>query len=184
MLDFCITSFDHVQLPRSAMLGDLTKPANMRTGYLSAIQRIGTGTLALSIWITTFLKGAVYIAGKHTLSRTVQQGLHGKRTPIMSFRTQHRPILRTLAQIAVLEPFADWVENSYVDKSLHPKSRDGLGVILKAIAVQLGQGSLANLCERIGARGAFIHNQLMEMEVCSTYSHQDVKLSSSIEYRH
>lgn len=166
MLDYSLTSFHHVHLPNSSILGDFNKPTDMRSSFLSTIQRVGTGTLALGIWITTFLKGAVYIVGKYSLSRTVQQGLHGERTSIMSFRTQHRPILHALAHIAVLEPFADWVEHHFVDESLHPKVRQGLGAIFKAISVQLGQGSLANLCERNGARGAFIHNQIMEIEVC------------------
>ncbi|PLB43760.1 acyl-CoA oxidase [Aspergillus steynii IBT 23096] len=169
MLDYSLTSFNHVRIPGPSMLGDFTKPTNMRTSYLSTIQRIGTGTLALNIWIATFLKGAVYIAGKYSLSRTVQQGLHGERTPIMSFRTQHLPILHALAHIAVLEPFADWVEDHYVDESLHPEVRHGLGAILKAMSLQVGQGSLANLSERIGARGAFIHNQIREMEALARF---------------
>ncbi|KAI9041911.1 acyl-CoA oxidase [Aspergillus affinis] len=164
MLDYSITSFNHVRLPDSAMLGDFAKPDNMRTNFLSTIQRIGTGTLALSIWVSTFLKGAVYIAGKFSLYRTVQQGLHGERTAIINFRTQHRPILHALTHIAVLEPLADWIENNFVDETLHPSARHGLGVVLKGISIQLGQRSLANMSERCSARGVFIHNQIMEME--------------------
>ena len=100
----------------------------------------------------------MYIAGKFSLSRTVQQGLNGERTAIMNFRTQHRPILHALAHIAVLKPLADRIENNFVDETLHPSARHGLGGSLKSISVQLGQRSLANMSER---------DQIMEMEVCS-----------------
>ncbi|KAJ5924134.1 acyl-CoA oxidase [Penicillium verhagenii] len=156
MLDHSLTSFQHVRLPAEAMLGDLAMPSNMRDQYLSAINRLGNGALALSLWIIPFLKCATFVVGKYSQSRTVQQGMRGGRVPIISFRTQQLPILHALAQIAVMEAFADWITDLYsTDVSLHPAAKDGLGN---------GQGSLANLIERSGAQGVYPHNQMAAFE--------------------
>ncbi|PWY71235.1 acyl-CoA oxidase [Aspergillus eucalypticola CBS 122712] len=166
VLDHSLTSFDNVHLPANAMLGELAMPADMRAQYLSAIHRLGTGALALSLWIIPFLKCAAYCVGKYSQRRTVQAGVHGERVPIISFRTQQLPILHSLAQIAVMEPFSDWITHLYsTDNSLHPGAKHGLGVIIKAVFLQNGQWSLANLIERSGAQGVYPHNQMATFEV-------------------
>ncbi|PYH31550.1 acyl-CoA oxidase [Aspergillus neoniger CBS 115656] len=124
VLDRSLTSFDNVHLPTNAMLGELAMPADMRAQYLSAIHRLGTGALALSLWIIPFLKCAAYCVGKYSQRRTVQ-----------------------------------------ADNSLHPGAKHGLGVIIKAVFLQNGQWSLANLIERSGAQGVYPHNQMATFEV-------------------
>lgn len=166
MLDHAITSFDHVRLPANSMLGDLEKPANMRLQYLSAIHRLGNGALALSLWIIPFLKCAVYCVGRYSQRRTVQEGAGGKRVPIISFRTQQLPILHCLAHIAVMDAFTDWATDQHSNNAaLHPGTRHGLAVILKALFLHNGQSSLANLTERSGAQGMYPHNQMSAFEV-------------------
>ncbi|OQE88305.1 hypothetical protein PENNAL_c0017G11826 [Penicillium nalgiovense] len=170
MLDHALTSFHHVRLPATSMLGELARPANLRDQYLSAIDRLGTGALALSLWIIPFLKCATFIVGSYSQRRTVQQGAKGERAPIISFRTQQLPIMHSLAQIAVMKSFADWLTGVYSnDVSLHPGARRGLGVILKILFIFNGQGSLANLIERSGAQGMYPHNQLAAFEVWSLH---------------
>ncbi|CAG8266986.1 unnamed protein product [Penicillium nalgiovense] len=170
MLDHALTSFHHVRLPATSMLGELARPANLRDQYLSAIDRLGTGALALSLWIIPFLKCATFIVGSYSQRRTVQQGAKGERAPIISFRTQQLPIMHSLAQIAVMKSFADWLTGVYSnDVSLHPGARRGLGVILKILFIFNRQGSLANLIERSGAQGMYPHNQLAAFEVWSLH---------------
>ncbi|GKZ86670.1 hypothetical protein AnigIFM56816_002082 [Aspergillus niger] len=165
MLDHGLTSFDNVHLPANAMLGELAMPADMRTQFLSAIHRVGIGALALSLAIIPYLKCATYCVGRYSQRRTVQAGVRGERIPIISFRTQQLPILHSLAQIAVMEAFADWITNRYsTDSALHPGAKHGLGVILKATFLQNGQWSLANLVERSGAQGLYPHNQMVSFE--------------------
>jgi acyl-CoA oxidase len=166
MLDHALTSFQHVRLPANSMLGELAKPDNLRDQYLSTIGRLGTGALALSLWMIPFLKCATFIVGSYSQRRTVQQGAKGERAPIISFRTQQLPIMHSLAQIAVMKPFADWLTDVFSnDVSLHPGARHGLGVILKNVFLFNGQGSLASLIERSGAQGMYPHNQLTTFEV-------------------
>ncbi|KAJ5757328.1 acyl-CoA oxidase [Penicillium nucicola] len=166
MLDHSLTSFDQVRLPPSAMLGKLEMPANLRNQFLSSISRLGTGALALSLWIIPFLKCSVYTVGTYSQNRTVQQGARGKRAPIISFRTQQIPILHTLARIAVMEAFADWMTDLYSNRqyAYHPDARHGLAVIVKCLFIQNGQSSLKDLIERSGAQGVYPHNQMTAFE--------------------
>ncbi|EAU33843.1 predicted protein [Aspergillus terreus NIH2624] len=163
VLDHALTSFNQVQVPSTALLGELEKPDNMRDRFLSAIQRVGFGTLALSLWTIPFMKCATYLGGKYSLRRMVV-GSDGKPMPIISFRTQQVPILHSLAQVTIMMPFANWITSHFSDTSLDFRVRHGLGVILKATFLQFGQGSIAGILERCGAQGVFIHNQLVELE--------------------
>lgn len=165
MLDHGVTTFDHVVLPPTAILGDLSKPDDYRQNFLSAINRLSVGALCLTLWTIPFLKSAAYIVGKYSQRRTVQQGISGDRTPIISFRTQQLPVLHSLAQVAVMEPFAAWVEELYRDPKLHPAARHGLGVIVKVVFLHNTRASLSDLIERSGAQGTYPHNQMVTMEV-------------------
>ncbi|OQD99089.1 hypothetical protein PENSOL_c007G03857 [Penicillium solitum] len=162
-LDHSITSFNQVRLPSTAMLGSPRKPANMRTQFLMATNRLGFGTLALSLSAIPGLRCATFIVGKYSLRRTVV-GPEGSPKPIISFRTQQLPILHALAETAVMEPFANWITTKFSDTSLDFSVRHGLAVIFKGAVLQYTQKSFANLLERCGAQGVFMHNQLVEME--------------------
>ncbi|PYH92490.1 acyl-CoA oxidase [Aspergillus ellipticus CBS 707.79] len=159
-----LTSFNHVHLPSTALLGDLEPPANMRDQYLRSISRLVVGALAMSMWVVPFLKCAVYVVGKYSQQRTVQQGLHGERVPIITFRTQQLPIAHALAEAAVLEPFADWIATQHTSPSTSPAVKHGFSVILKVVLLQNGRGSLNELIERSGAQGMLPDNKLIELE--------------------
>ena len=166
MLNHDLTSFDHVHLPPTALLGDLTKPTNMRDQYLASIHRLSVGALIISLWIIPFLKGAAFIVGKYSQHRTVQEGLHGQTVPIISFRTQQLPVAHALAEAAVLEPFADWAIEQHKSPSISSGAKHALNVIFKVVALQHGRETLNHLIERSGARGMFPDDSLMQMEVC------------------
>ncbi|CAG7972795.1 unnamed protein product, partial [Penicillium nalgiovense] len=88
-----------------------------RTQFLMAINRLGFGTLALSLSTIPGLKCAVLIAGKYSLRRMVH-GPEGSLKSIISFRTQQLPILHALEESAVMEPFANWITAKFSDTSL------------------------------------------------------------------
>lgn len=165
LLDFVLTAFDHVHLPSTAMLGDLARPSNMRDQYLTAIDRLSTGALIVSLWVIPFLKGAAFTVGRYSQRRTVQEGLQGERVPIISFRTQQLPIAHALAEVAVLAPFADWVIKQHKSHTIGPGLKHALSIILKVVFLQHGSESLKQLNERSGSRGMFPINGLAEMEV-------------------
>ncbi|GJP96016.1 hypothetical protein CBS115989_3982 [Aspergillus niger] len=164
LLDFVLTAFDHVHLPSTAMLGDLARPSNMRDQYLTAIDRLSTGALIVSLWVIPFLKGAAFTVGRYSQRRTVQEGLQGERVPIISFRTQQLPIAHALAEVAVLAPFADWVIKQHKSHTIGPGLKHALSIILKVVFLQHGSESLKQLNERSGSRGMFPINGLAEME--------------------
>ncbi|PWY83648.1 acyl-CoA oxidase [Aspergillus sclerotioniger CBS 115572] len=165
VLNHDLTSFDHVYLPPTALLGDFTKPINMRDQYLASIHRLSIGALIIGLWVIPFLKGAAFIVGKYSQRRTVQEGLHGPSVPIISFRTQQLPIAHALAEAAVLEPFADWTIEQHKSPSTSPGAKHALSVIFKVVALQNGRESLNHLIERSGARGMFPDNGLLQTEV-------------------
>jgi acyl-CoA oxidase len=163
-VDHAITYFDHAQLPAAALLGSLAPPANMRDNFISIISRVRVGTLCLSTVAIGALKLAAFIAGKYSLRRIVT-GKGGSPIPIISFRTQQRPILHVLAQTIVLEAYAKDMTQRYLDLSVDPRVRDGLAAALKVVAVQAAQMGLYELSERCGAQGLFDYNQIIQLQL-------------------
>lgn len=163
-VDHAITSFNHVHLPASALLGSIQKPESMRSNFFSVISRVTVGTLALSLVMIPALKRAVYVAGKYSLGRKVQ-GFDGKFTPIIAFRTQQRPILHTLAKIAVFEAYAEDSVQRFMQPDLKPQLRHGIATTLKAVFNSATQTALFELAERCGAQGLFRHNHIIENQL-------------------
>ncbi|RAK97434.1 acyl-CoA oxidase [Aspergillus ibericus CBS 121593] len=163
-LNHDLTSFDHVHLPPTAVIGDVAKPTNLRDQYLASIHRLNIGALIISLWVIPFLKAAAFIVGKYSQQRTVQAGLHGERVPILTFRTQQLPIAHALAGAAVLERFADWAIEYHKSSAIGPGAKHALSVIFKVVALQNGRDSLFQLIERSGARGVFPDNNLLKIE--------------------
>jgi alkylation response protein AidB-like acyl-CoA dehydrogenase len=136
----------------------------MRSNFFSVISRVAVGTLALSLVMIPVLKRAVYVAGKYSLRRKVQ-GFDGKSTAIIAFRTQQRPILHTLAKIAVFEAYADDSVQRFMQPDLKPAVRHGIATTLKAVFNSATQTTLFELAERCGAQGLFRHNHIIENQL-------------------
>jgi hypothetical protein len=88
-----------------------------------------------------------------------------KGKPILSFRTQQRPILFALAQVAVWEAYADWCIKLFTDKSIEYPIRHGIATAFKAVLTQGTQASLFALSERCGAQGLFEYNHIIENQL-------------------
>ncbi|OQE37980.1 hypothetical protein PENCOP_c009G08686 [Penicillium coprophilum] len=160
-LDHAITSFNHVRLPHSALLGTLDKPKDMRKHFLSTIWRIAIGTLGLTLTMVPVMKRCVYVAGKYSQRRHIL-GPDQKPKPIISFRTQHAPILHGLAQIFVFEAYAQKSIQYFQDPSLTDPVQHAIAASLKAVLSKACQTCLFNLSERCGAQGLFEHNHIIE----------------------
>ena len=163
-VDHAITYFDHVHLPKEALLGSLEKPHDLRQNFLDVIWRVGVGSLALSNLTIAALRASVYVAGKYSIRRTVT-GPDGKPLPIIAFRTQQLPILHTLAQTIVLDAYGKDSAQRFVSPDLDPRVRHGIAAALKAVMVQHCQSSLYSLAERCGAQGLFEHNQIIQSQL-------------------
>ncbi|KAF8576069.1 acyl-CoA dehydrogenase NM domain-like protein [Ramaria rubella] len=147
-LDHALTTFKHVRLPRSALLGSMDKPESMRTQFMRTIDRVAVGSLSISLATIPGLRLASYVAGMYSLRRTVGQP-DGTRQPIISFRTQQKPVLLALAQTYCLEAFV----------------RDAVAACFKSVAVKHGQESMYLLAERSGAQGLFEFNHIIELQL-------------------
>ncbi|KAF8590341.1 acyl-CoA dehydrogenase NM domain-like protein [Ramaria rubella] len=163
-VDHALTSFNHVRLPRSALLGPMEKPENMRTQFIETISRVAVGSLAISLATIPCLKLATYVTGMYSLRRTVGQP-NGTRQPIISFRTQQKPVLLALAQISCLEAFGLEAIQMFKDPSLDIRVRDGVAACFKSVAIKHGQESMYSLAERTGAQGLFNYNHVIEMQI-------------------
>ncbi|PYI35224.1 acyl-CoA dehydrogenase NM domain-like protein [Aspergillus indologenus CBS 114.80] len=163
-LDHSITSFNHVRLPASAMLGSLAKPDDPRQNFLHVISRIGVGTMAISTTLLPILKRCAFVAGKYSLRRCITNP-EGRLTPIITFRTQQQPILHALAQIAVFEAWIPRCIAQYTDPTLATPVRHALGVCVKAVLSRAVQHSGFHLAERCGAQGLFEYNHIIESQL-------------------
>ncbi|KAJ5926541.1 hypothetical protein N7516_008314 [Penicillium verrucosum] len=136
-VDHAITSFNHVRLPHSALLGALDKPKD------------------------TPMKRSVFVAGKYSQRRHIL-GPDQKPKPIISFRTQYGPILHALAQISVLDAYTQKNIQYFQDSNLAAPVRHAIGAMAKAVLYKTSQASLFTLSERCGAQGLYENNHIIE----------------------
>ncbi|OQD95975.1 hypothetical protein PENVUL_c100G04078 [Penicillium vulpinum] len=133
-VDHALTYFNHVRLPKSALLGKLEETKPEREAFLSTIHRVAVGTLALSGAAIPCLKVAVFNAYRFSCNRIVS-GQDAKPMAVIGFRTQHLPILHGVAQYSVLEPFFLSAIEAFRDKGIDPRVRHGIATVFKAAAL-------------------------------------------------
>ncbi|KAH7247695.1 uncharacterized protein BKA55DRAFT_595249 [Fusarium redolens] len=161
-LDHSLTTFSHVDLPSSALLGSSSKPKNDRVEFLRQIWRIAAGTLSLSIMGISAIKVSTRIAAVYSERRTITStdGQAGKK--IMSFTTQQHPIVEGWVHGKVLHAFAHWTIDMCPD--LTDPMQHALATIFKATVVRASQ-VLRSLAERCGWQGLFAYNQISELDL-------------------
>ncbi|KUJ13020.1 putative acyl-CoA oxidase [Mollisia scopiformis] len=159
-LHHSLTTFTHLNLPPTSLLGALSTP---EPHFQATIWRVGVGSLALSLTYIPILKVSLYIVSQYSLRRLIQQN----RLPIITFSTQHRPLLFALSRITVWESYAGAALRLYLDANLSDKVRAGIAAAFKACLTRGVQGSLYWLAERCGAQGLFVHNQIVELQLAA-----------------
>ncbi|EJD50431.1 hypothetical protein AURDEDRAFT_99960 [Auricularia subglabra TFB-10046 SS5] len=161
-LNHALTSFNHVRLPPSALLGPLEKPDDPRKAFFFNISRVMVGTIAIGSLGVPALQVSSTIAARYSLRRVVMDHQSGAPRPIISFQTQKTPILCAIAQAYVMEAFHHWAVKAFTttkDLSL----RHAIASILKVTMITLAQASHINLGDRCGAQGLFEVNQISGM---------------------
>ena len=166
VIDHCITSFNHVRLPKSALLGELDdSPAKT---FAKCTARITIGSLCLSLLSIPVLSVSAYISGCYSLRRTVVNPA-GSQVPIWSFKTQQAPILHGLAQVAVSRAYSDEafgnVERLMVEGPTASPMLSIIAVASKAASLQRSKVHLAAMTERCGSQGLFDDNVLISLQV-------------------
>lgn len=159
-VDHALTYFNHVRLPSTAILGNLKKPRDLREAFMTSIQRVTVGSLALSGIFVPMMAGVTQIAASYSLRRVVTAP-DGRKMPIWTFRTQQLPILHALAQVYVMKAHMLEAIKLFVDENSDIRVRMGIAATVKASMVQQCQASFFALSERCGANGLFQHNQII-----------------------
>ncbi|KAN0136329.1 acyl-CoA dehydrogenase NM domain-like protein [Lactarius tabidus] len=162
-LNHSLTSFKHVRLPPTALLGSIEKPKDPRSSFFEKINRVAVGTLALSSLCIPSLQVASYIAARYSLRRTIVDA-SGVSKPIMSFQTQKQPILTALAQSFVLGAMHKQSVSWFTNPKLDPRVRHAVATVYKAVVVQAAQAAILALGDRCGAQGLFEANQFSALQ--------------------
>jgi acyl-CoA oxidase len=163
-VDHALTYFDHVRLPKLALLGDLAKVHNERQDFIAMIYRIAVGTLILSACVISCLKLCAFNAYRFSRNRLVT-GEGDKPVAVIEFRTQNLPILHSVAQYTVLEPFLLSSAEAFRDTQINPRVRHGIATVFKAVGMGHFEKSVKAMNERCGWQGHFERNQLVQLEV-------------------
>ncbi|KAG1789208.1 uncharacterized protein HD556DRAFT_826251 [Suillus plorans] len=158
-VNHALTSFNHVRLPPSALLGYLDKSNKIHRDFTSSIWRVAVGSLALGSIAIPNLQVASYIAARYFQRRHVIS-VYGHPLPIISYRTQQLPLLHAIAQAFVLRTLYKWAIERFMDKNLDVRVRHGIAACCKAVMLQHAQVGNYAPSERLGAQGLFEYNRL------------------------
>ncbi|KAG1900156.1 uncharacterized protein F5891DRAFT_1227767 [Suillus fuscotomentosus] len=124
-VNHALTSFNHVHLPPSALLGDVTKSDTMHHDFMSSIWHVAVGSLVLGSVAIPYLQVALFIT-VHYFQRRHVTSLQGNPLPIISYRTQQLPLLHAIAQAFVLRALHKWAVEQFMDKNLDVRVRHGV----------------------------------------------------------
>lgn len=164
-LDHAITTFTHVRLDRSCLLGTIDKPKDSRQSFFEQIHRVSVGGLALSLINTPASKAGAYLAHTFSQQRVVTNPTSQLPVPISSFPTQYGPIISTSSHAMVMEAAGRSAVAAFKNASLSPAVRQAMVCIFKATATYTTQRHLNELSERCGWRGLFGFNKISELQL-------------------
>ncbi|KAK0479622.1 acyl-CoA oxidase [Armillaria novae-zelandiae] len=153
-LNHAVTTFHHVRLPPSALLGELDNSVDVRL----SLWRVGVGAISLSAIAITCLKVSSSTVYQYSLRRHV--GVP-RPVPIISFRTQQIPIFTAVAQAYVLEALLKTCTANFMDDSAGFQTRHAVATIFKAMVVEPALRTHYDLSVRCGAQGLFDYNQVI-----------------------
>ncbi|KAF5120958.1 Acyl-coenzyme A oxidase-like protein [Metarhizium anisopliae] len=95
-LDHAVTSFDHVLLPPTALLGSEAKPDDNRPDFLRQIWRVSIGTLSLSIMGVSALRIGSRIALTYSRRRLITTGDGQQGCPFYALVLRGGPLFEGL----------------------------------------------------------------------------------------
>ncbi|OIK06045.1 acyl-CoA oxidase [Streptomyces monashensis] len=173
-VDHCMTSFDHVLLPREALLesehgrldGDgvlNSSLGNRRKRFLRSISRVTTGKLCMSGAAVGASRAALAIAVRYSDRRHVSGSRAGERVPLSAHRSHHGRLLTSLAT-AYAMTFAHravttrWMEHTPEDQ----EDVERQVAVLKGWITWQARAITVECRERCGAQGLFSANGLAD----------------------
>ncbi|KAJ4249145.1 hypothetical protein NW762_012480 [Fusarium torreyae] len=160
-VDHAVTTFHHVYLEPWALLGGISGSKNPRKDFSRHIQRVTIGTLSLSMANIPVLRLVAFIAGRYSQRRTVAGMSTTQRVPIITFSTQHTPVLVALASASVFEAFGRVLCRSFGSEDSRVWS--GLACVYKQTVSSAAETLYNEMIDRCGWQGLYAHNQMIEM---------------------
>ncbi|MGW7164027.1 acyl-CoA dehydrogenase family protein [Streptomyces sp. NPDC054884] len=171
-VDHCLTSFDHLPLPRRALLqgdhgrlgpdGVLTSSlGNRRKRFLTSISRVTVGKLCMSAAAVGASRAALAIAVRYGDQRHVSGARPGQRLPINTHRTHHSRLLQGVATVYAMTLLhrsltARWHSSDAADRT----HLERLIALAKAWITWEARTIALEARERCGAQGLLPANHL------------------------
>ncbi|MFC7330150.1 acyl-CoA dehydrogenase [Marinactinospora rubrisoli] len=173
-VDHCLTSFDHVRLPRHAMLtGEHGRPGpdgvpissvgNRRRRFLRAIDRVTTGKLCMSASGVAGARAALAIAVRYGLHRHISGPRGGARVPVFAHRSHHGPLVSAIATGYAMTLLHRDTVRLFADRPAGARERerlDRLVAVTKGWTTWNARRIIVECRERCGARALFPANRL------------------------
>ncbi|MGW6454942.1 acyl-CoA dehydrogenase family protein [Streptomyces sp. NPDC055078] len=173
-VDHCVTSFDHVRLPRTALVqgphGRLLPDGTLRSDvgsprkrFLQAIGRVTTGKLCMSASTLGGCRAALAIAVRYAHTRHISSPTAGSRIPLAAHRSHHGRLLKALAAAYAMTFLHRAVTDHWIGHD--PRERDRaerLVAVAKGWITWHARAITIEARERCGARALFPVNGLAE----------------------
>ncbi|THU80457.1 acyl-CoA dehydrogenase NM domain-like protein [Dendrothele bispora CBS 962.96] len=154
-----LTSFNHVKLPLTALLGNIDKPSSDRTQFLSVIKRVTIGTFIVAGVAIPSLQLAVYTAAKYSQRRKLQVAAP-KPYALWNLKTQQVPILYGFVDSVVFKALVEKVVPKFRDPITEGDLLRAYAAICKILFYKHHQKIVETLIGRMGAQGVFRYNGL------------------------
>ncbi|KAK7008204.1 acyl-CoA oxidase [Favolaschia claudopus] len=166
-MDNCITYFNHVHLPATALVSStpfqVTAPSNPLAAWWDENWRIQLGTLLVAGPLLHGIKISAYIAAVYSMNRCITDRQNVRR-PIFDFRTQQWPIASAVAVSLVYEIWYAEVIRASSNLEVSRPIRHAMAVIAKTTIVKSFLRITPELVERLGAQGTFETNFIARMQ--------------------
>ncbi|MFE7131025.1 acyl-CoA dehydrogenase [Streptomyces sp. NPDC057638] len=173
-VDHCVTAFDRVRLPRTALVqgshGVLPSDGVLRTDvgsarkrFLRAIGRVTIGKLCMSASTLGGCRAALAIAVRHAHNRHISGPTAGSRVPLAAHRSHHGRLLKALALAYAMTYLHRAVTETWITHDPADRERvERLVAVAKGWITWNCRELTVEARERCGARGLFPVNGLAE----------------------
>ncbi|GAB3207008.1 hypothetical protein GCM10027294_11890 [Marinactinospora endophytica] len=173
-VDHCLTSFDTVRLPASALLdgthgrlapdGTLTSATgSRRRRFLHSIGRVTTGKLCMSAAALGATRTALAVAVAHGHHREIAAPVGRGRVPVFALRSHHGPLIGALATAYAMTLLHREAVRTFVTAPDGERDRAArFAAVTKGWVTWQARAILTECRGRCGARGLFPANRLAE----------------------
>ncbi|MGW6703874.1 acyl-CoA dehydrogenase family protein [Streptomyces sp. NPDC054956] len=174
-VDHCLTAFDHVWLPRDAMLqaghgrldedGTLTSDlGNRRKRFLRSVGRVTMGKLCMSAGTLGMARAALTIAVRYSYHRHIGGPKSGQRIPLTSHRSHHGRLLRSLANAYAMTFLHRSVMDRFVTHDETEREEvERMVAVAKGWITWQAREITTESRERCGAQGLFPVNRISDL---------------------